>query len=259
MPELIINEFDPKSIPLGSICMFIGKRNTGKSFTMRDILYHKRNEFQVAKLVCETEKLNRDYSSIIPKIFTEYEFDENSIYKFLKRQYEVFKQNQKGANINPNAVLIFDDMLASGDQWIKSRYVKKCFMNGRHYKFDFMISLQHCIGIPPQLRGQVDYIFLFREFRVNELEKIYEHYASLIPSFHLFRQIMDKLTKDYGCLIIKNVKQSEKWYENIFFYKAQKHPEFRLCPPEAWAFNDIDSDSDDEVNIKYGKNKIIFK
>ncbi len=255
--KLKIQEFDPNNIETGAICIFIGKRKSGKSYTMRDILYYKKN-YPAVKLVCPTEKLNEDFSKIIPKIFVEDEFSNDSMKKLFLRQIDIKKQNKKGSNIDGRIIVIFDDLLASSHLWKKNTYVKKIFMNGRHYNIDFFLSLQYSIGIDPDLRKQADYIFIFRENLMNEREKLYEHYASLIPTFKLFCRILEIVTEDFGCLVIKNVAQTNNWLENIFYYKASPQPKtYRLCSSDAWSFNDLYNESDDE-NTNKSKNKVRF-
>ena len=36
-------------------------------------------------------------------------------------------------------------------------------MTGRHYNILFIITMQYPLGIPPALRTNLDYVFLFRE------------------------------------------------------------------------------------------------
>ena len=42
MPNLQLRKFDIKGIKDGSAVVFIGKRDTGKSFLVKDLLYHKQ-------------------------------------------------------------------------------------------------------------------------------------------------------------------------------------------------------------------------
>ena len=41
--NLQLKKFDPKKMGDDRICVFIGKRNTGKSYLIRDIMYHKKH------------------------------------------------------------------------------------------------------------------------------------------------------------------------------------------------------------------------
>ena len=37
------------------------------------------------------------------------------------------------------------------------------FMNGRHWKIILIITMQYPLGIPPNLRTNIDYVFILRE------------------------------------------------------------------------------------------------
>ena len=53
--QLNMKKFDLDSIPDGAICCFIGKRKSGKSFCIRDLLYHKQ-DIPMCKVVSGSEE-----------------------------------------------------------------------------------------------------------------------------------------------------------------------------------------------------------
>ena len=53
--QIRIKKFDPSSIPDDSVCVFIGKRRSGKSFCIREILYWKR-DIPIGQIVSGSEK-----------------------------------------------------------------------------------------------------------------------------------------------------------------------------------------------------------
>ena len=59
---------------------------------------------------------------------------------------------------------------------------------------------------------------------------------------------MDQTTENYECLVINNNAKSNKLNEQIFWYKAENHPPFRLGANEFWEMSkDICSDDEDEM------------
>ena len=132
-------------------------------------------------------------------------------------------------------------------------------MNGRHYNIFFLLTMQYPLGIPPNLRCQTDYIFIFNDSIIKNKQRIYEHYWGFFDSFDVFKQVMDQICVDYGCLVINNKTQSNKIEDKIFWYKA-KEAKFRMCDEELWDIQAIedekrrnnyhnkDADSDDEYN-----------
>ena len=73
--SLRLKRFDIKNIPKDSVVLFIGKRNTGKSWLVRDLLYHNKS-MPIGTVISGTEAANSFYSSIIPSIFIHGEYSE---------------------------------------------------------------------------------------------------------------------------------------------------------------------------------------
>ena len=59
---------------------------------------------------------------------------------------------------------------------------------------------------------------------------------------------MDQCTENFECLVINNNSKSNKLQDQIFWYKAQAHTNFRLGSKEFWDLSkDINSDDEDEI------------
>ena len=68
-----------------------------------------------------------------------------------------------------------------------------------------------------------------------------------VSNFESFQQVMDQCTENYECLVIDNNSKSNKLQDQIFWYKAQKHGDFRLGSKEFWELSkNLDSDDDDD-------------
>ena len=52
--------------------------------------------------------------------------------------------------------------------------VKEIFFNGRHYKLLFLLAMQAPMGIPPDLRTNIDFTFLLKNNNaISKLQSIY--------------------------------------------------------------------------------------
>ena len=89
-------------------------------------------------------------------------------------------------------------------------------------------------------------------------KRIYENYASMFPTFEAFCSVMDQTTENFECLVINNNVKSNKLNEQIFWYKAQPRPSFRLGSKEFWEISKNLTDDDDENDLKAlnKKNKV---
>ncbi len=233
--EIELSRFNINDIKDDKVVVLIGKRETGKSFLCKDILYHHSN-IPVGQVISGTEAANEFYSKMVPKLFIHEEYQPAIIQNILKRQKMMIeKQKGGGANIDPRAFLVLDDCLYDSS-WTKDKNVRSLFMNGRHYKILFMITMQYALGIPPNLRTNIDYVFILRENYVSNRKRLYEHYAGMFPNFEMFCQVMDQCTENFECLVINNNAKSNKLTDQVFWYKAEPHDDVKLGSREYWEF-----------------------
>ena len=108
--ELQLKKFDMNDIKDDKVVVLIGKRDTGKSFLCKDILYHHRN-IPVGQVISGTEAANQFYSSIVPKLFIHEDFDATIVDNMLKRQRMMLDKKKDGENIDERAFLILDNCL----------------------------------------------------------------------------------------------------------------------------------------------------
>lgn len=235
--KLELKKFDPKKIADDSVVVLIGKRNAGKSYCLKDILNYHKN-LPVGVVISPTEKANGFFEKFVPKMLLYDECDEKLIKKFVDRQIKITEDKKKdlkkngSSDIDPRAFLILDDCLYD-KKWISDKNIRCIFMNGRHYKIFFLITMQYAMGLPPVLRSNVDYVFIFRNNIINERMKIYNYYAGMFPSFEVFNQVMNQTTENFECLVIDNKIQSNKLEDQVFWYKAES-TNYKMCSPDLW-------------------------
>lgn len=235
--KLELKKFDPSTIKSDSVVVFIGKRNTGKSYCMKDILSHHK-ELPVGIVISPTETANNYFEKFIPNMLIYDEYEPAIVKRFLERQVNINKQKNEqlkkygSSEIDSRAFLILDDCLYD-KSWPTDKNIRSIFMNGRHYKIFFLITMQYCLGLPPILRANIDYVFIFKNNLIKEREKIYNHYAGIFNNFDTFCTVMDNCTDNYECLVIDNKVQSNRLEDQVKWYKA-KEVDFKLCTPELW-------------------------
>jgi hypothetical protein len=253
---LELKKFDMKSISFkpnenkGPVVVLIGKRDTGKSFLVRDLLYYQQ-EIPIGTVISGTEEGNGFYAKMVPKLFVHNEYNTAIIENILKRQRTVLKQikkemeTYKRSTIDPRAFVILDDCLYDAT-WTRDKMMRLLFMNGRHWKVMLVITMQYPLGIPPTLRTNIDYVFILRENYIANRRRIYENYAGMFPTFESFCQVMDQCTENYECLVINNNSKSNKLHDQVFWYKADNHGDFRLGSKEFWELSKGLKDEDEE-------------
>jgi hypothetical protein len=233
-------QMDSRKSPM---IVLIGKKDTGKSFLVRDILFHTQNEFPIGTVISATEVANEFFQHMVPSKLIHDKYQPSIVMNVIKRQLgvktarnEEKKRNGGNAHTDPRAFLILDDCLFDGS-WIKEESTRYIFMNGRHIDVMTIITMQYPLGITPNLRTNVDFIFILRENITANRRRIYENYAGMFPTFEMFCQFMDQCTENFECLVICNGVQSNKLEDQVFWYKATDHPPFHLCDDSLWNDN----------------------
>ena len=255
--SLELKKFDMKTISFkiheakGPVVVLVGRRDTGKSYLVRDLLYYQQ-DIPLGVVVAGTEEGNGFYGKMVPKLFIHNEYNTAIIENVLKRQKGVLREMKKQveaykkSNIDPRAFVILDDCLYDGT-WAKDKMMRLLFMNGRHWKIMLIITMQYPLGIPPTLRTNIDYVFILREPYIANRKRIYENYAGMFPTFESFCQVMDQCTENYECLVINNNAKSNRLQDQVFWYKADPHNDFKLGSKEFWDLSkDMPSDDEEE-------------
>ena len=235
----------------GPVIVLIGRRDTGKSFLVRDLLFYHQ-DIPVGTVISGTEMGNGFYGKMVPKLFIHNEYNTTIIENILKRQKAVIKQyngqvaTMKRSHIDPRCCVILDDCLYD-DSWARDKMMRLLFMNGRHWKVMLVITMQYPLGVPPNLRTNVDYVFILREPYKSNRERIWRNYAGMFPTYEAFEQVLDQTTENYECLVVDNNCKSNKLMDSIYWYKAEPHGNFRLGSKEFWELSkDIASDDEEE-------------
>ena len=266
---LELKKFDMKRIVFhkdenkGPVIVLIGRRDTGKSFLVRDLLYHQR-DVPIGTVISGTEGANQFYSNHVPAVLIHSKFETGIIQNILLRQKQVMKQVKtqmdmyKKCSIDPRTFVILDDCLYDSS-WSKNELMRMIFMNGRHINLLFLITMQFSLGIPPALRGNIDYVFILRENIVSNRRRLYEHYAGMFPTFEIFCQVMNQCTENFECLVIDNTCKSNKLEDVVTWYRADSHSPFKMGAAIYWDYHSKnyseENPEEDEINLNDIKKK----
>ena len=263
--SLELKKFDMKTISFkiheakGPVVVLVGRRDTGKSYLVRDLLYYQQ-DIPIGTVISGTEEGNGFYGKMVPRLFIHNEYNTAIIENILKRQRTVLKQikkemeTYKRTTIDPRAFVILDDCLYD-NTWSRDKMMRLLFMNGRHWKIMLVITMQYPLGIPPTLRTNIDYVFILRENYIANRRRIYDNYAGMFPTFESFCQVMDQCTENYECLVINNNVKSNKLQDQVFWYKAENHNDFRLGSKEFWELSKNYNSDDEEEKYDPNANK----
>ena len=119
---------------------------------------------------------------------------------------------------------------------IRDKCIRGIFMNGRHWDIFFMLTMQYCMDLSPDLRANIDYIFILRENIIQNREKIYKNFFGIFPTFDMFSHVLNSCTENFECLVLDNTSRSNKIEDVVFWYKATIRPPgtFRIGSSDFW-------------------------
>ena len=255
----------------GRTVLYLAPRNRGKSFLLRDTLYHLR-DIPMGIVISPTEMANNFFSNFIPGILIYEEFSPEIIERFVDRQKKITKQYNDEikkfgrTDIDPRGFIVFDDLMYSNKEWVNDKSVRYLFLNGRHTNCFVAVTSQQVLGIPPSLRTNLDNVFILRENIFINRKKIYEQYAGMFPTYEVFSQVLEQLTTNFECMVIDNRTQGANINETVFWYKAENR-DFKMCSPEMWQLqameeerralkmNSVEEEDDEEDYNPYVRKK----
>ena len=152
--SISLSKFKPRSIEARRTTgagpptiVFIGKRGTGKSTLVADILYYMRR-IKAGVAISATEDGNAYYSKFIPEILIHSEYKPEIIQQVITRQKKVINSDTKTPD--GDVFVLLDDCMYD-KRMIRDVNIRGIFMNGRHWRISFMLTMQYCMDLPPDL------------------------------------------------------------------------------------------------------------
>lgn len=241
MSNLRIHKFNPMTMEnrrqKGNppTCVFIGKRGTGKSTLISDIMYYHRT-IPYGVIMSGTEDGNGFYGKYFPDLFIHSEFKSEALEKLIKQQKKVVKEEKE--KHRGHVFLLIDDLMYD-KKMIRDKNMRQIFMNGRHWRILFFLSMQYCMDLPPDLRANIDFVFLLRENIVANQMKLWKNFFGIFPTFQSFQETFVACTENFECLVLDNTSKSNKIEDCVFWYKAVPDRKYKIGSKKLWEFAKI--------------------
>ena len=193
--SISLSKFKPKSIEERRTkgagpptCVFIGKRGTGKSTLVSDILYYMRR-IKAGVAISATEDGNAYYSKFIPEILIHSEYKPEIIQQVITRQKNVINSDTK--NPDGDVFVLLDDCMYD-KKMIRDTNIRGIFMNGRHWRITFMLTMQYCMDLTPDLRANVDYYEKILFKIKKKYIKIFLEFFHILVYFKMYSIVVPK-------------------------------------------------------------------
>ena len=216
------------------------------------MLFNLRRHFQSGIVMSATEDANGFYGSIVPASYIYSRYEAPIVKNLVKRQ----KLTKRHGKEPENVFLVLEDLTYDKQQFTKDKWLKFIFNNGRHFKITLFLSTQAPLSLPPEMRGQVDYCYAFKQLVWRDKQRLWENFFGVFKDFYVFDEVMDQVTKDFKSLVLDQTGQDTTIESVVSFWKAQADlPKFKLGNRQYWSYHlmhydasrDSDSSDDDVV------------
>jgi hypothetical protein len=207
------NKFNVVEAQNMSNIVIIGKRATGKTSLVQDLIPYLRCRYIDAITPIKQEYMCVSYSSECN------EYNENYVDNFVKRQ-RIQVDNATSNTEVVSSCIIFDDCLLQ-NSCFNHNGIKALCMNSRCMKVTTITVMQCVMSLPNSFTANLDYIFIFGEHNLSNRRRLYQTYAYIFPTFKMFCDTLDDITREpYTCMVINMTKHSNDMTEKVFWYKA---------------------------------------
>ncbi|AGE55674.1 hypothetical protein ATCVMN08101_534R [Acanthocystis turfacea Chlorella virus MN0810.1] len=254
--SISIREFDPTTISDGAIVGVVGRRGSGKSIIIKDLLYYKRNKLPCGLIMSGTEAGNGYFSKFVPDVFVFDDYDNAALERLLERQKKAAKKGNMG-----KVFVVLDD-LAFDSSIMKKPVMRYIFMNGRHLNIYLIFSSQYVADLgPPAIRANIDVLLVCREAIQANRFRLYNMFFGVFETFEDFNKVLNACTQNYGVLVLDNTKLSNNPEDCVFHWKAKMRDDFKMGSPAFWKFSksrarkDDSDDEDDNNGVKLIKGR----
>ena len=223
--RLKIQRFDPeKQLKDFRICLYIGRRGTGKTRLLEDIMYRMKDKWDFGLCMTPTEETASMFRQHVPDNWVYDGFSATRLEQMLAMQRATAAAGKKQRSL----FLITDDCGFDRSAF-RGRAVRDLFMNGRHAKISYHSAMQYCMDITPDLRTQIDYVFCLKESIISNKQKLWRAFFGMFERYEDFSRTMDRCTENYSCLVLDQTCPTNKIEDCVFWYKSKLDlPPFKL-------------------------------
>ena len=225
--RLKIQRFDPaKQLKNHKICLFIGRRGTGKTKLIEDIMFHLKDRVDFGLCMTPTEETASMFRQHVPDTWIYDGFNTARLEQMMAMQ-----RAAAAAGKQRSLFLITDDCGFDRSAF-KGKAIRDLFMNGRHAKITYLNAMQYCMDVTPDLRTQIDYVFCLKESIISNKQKLHRSFFGMFERYEDFSRTMDRCTENYSCIVLDQTSPTNKIEDCVFWYRSQLDlPPFRVGRP----------------------------
>ena len=236
-----LSKFNPDEMKQHRTILLIGKRGTGKSVLLEDLLYHLRNKLDFGLAFSPTRDSLDMFEKHMPSSWLHDQFNGAKIDQLCSMQRNSPKEKKR------NLLLVLDDMMAD-KRVLKSVGIRDIFFNGRHEYITYISSQQYCLDMPPDLRSNIDYVFCLKDNILANKQRLWKYFFGMFNKIEDFCTVMDAVTANYGVMCLDNTVGSNEICDQLSWYRAAPDlPDFKIGKPIFWKMHHATVKSNEKI------------
>lgn len=214
-----------------------GRRRTGKSFFLRNLLFLLQDRWPFGMLF-STTAFNGFWTKHMPAKFCTHRFElfESKARRLIEYQelmtlaLQMFPELWK--LINPRKFVLLDDVIA--DKRLRfSDCLDQFGSTGRHLNTDVFVTTQHAKGLNPCWRNNTDFPVIFQQHSLEQIEALFDAHGNFLDRKQFHKIILQYTQKNY-CVILNASCKSHNFYDYVKVYKAVDPGDYILGCKEYW-------------------------
>lgn len=215
--------------------LYLGKRRTGKTVALMNNLDGMKESIESVIVMSSTETANGTYENVVLQDYIYLGYQELVVERVLDLMGKLrFLERMGRLDGTPYVCIILDDLITEKSFQYENSLLK-LFVAGRHFYVNVHITSQYPKGIPPKVRQNSDYVFLFKAPNPECRRMFYEDYG-LTMERKVFYAMLDEYTQGYGCLVVCNYHPEDDDLRQTFKHVTYPFPfpEPRFGGDEEW-------------------------
>lgn len=231
----ILPKWDPGMYPPDGTTVLFGRRRSGKSWLVRELIYRYNHLFRQVVVLTNTAD-NDFWGQYVPFRFI-HQYDSFVIARVIAHQKAIMAHNKLHADepdklINPYMALILDDIVSKDkhhDEWLNT-----VFYEGRHSNISIFITTQHPRALPPGVRSNADVAVIFPMWSESDQDTIWKQYCTFFQDRRDFKLMLLQYTQNQSCVVCFLGDPSINQKQCLYWYKAEEPPQFYTSAAEYW-------------------------
>ena len=222
---------------------------------MRDILFKLRKRVYDGRIYSGTYDEEHPWEKYLPKHMVNYmlnggDFPEDNLIDAMCTQEKRKTIAEKYKKEAVNTMYVFEDLEFMKPSLFNCEPIRTIAFNGRWKRCFGLFAIQYIMEIKMAIRGMFDYAFFSFESSNKVRDRIYTNFFGCIESRKMFDDIFQECTKNFGVIVVDLRSRSYKIEDNVFWYRASDHKQFRVGVPEIWVERPLRVDERERLALK---------